>query len=68
MPPFVLTIIQALAASAAYDALRERARHWIPRPAPPSLEQSGGRARPPASIPGRIYPIARSAPHAERRR
>jgi len=68
MPPFVITMIQALAASAAYDALRNRARRFVPRPAPPPFSQAGGRPRPVLTGAGRTYPFSRPLANGDRRR
>jgi hypothetical protein len=68
MPPFLIPVLQALAATAAYDALRARARRFVPRPAPPPFSATGGPIRPPLAGAGRTYPLTRPAVDVDRRR
>lgn len=67
MPPFLVPIMQAIAAAFTIDSLRNVARRRVPRPAPPSFAQSGGRSRPPAPPPARTYPIGRRPVAGDRR-
>ncbi len=68
MPPFVIPIIQAVAAAFTVDSLRSSARRWVPRPAPPPLELGGPPLRPPARIPARTYPLMARMARGDRRR
>jgi len=68
MPPFLIPVIQAIAATFAVDAVRARARRFVPRPAPPPFEQAGGPPRPQLAGAGRVYPLTPPAPNGDRRR
>ncbi len=68
MPAFLIPVLQAVAATIAADALRERVRRFVPRPALPPYEQLGGPIRPPLADAGRTYPLTPRSPNGDRRR
>jgi hypothetical protein len=66
VPPFVIPIVQAIAAAFTIDSLRGALRRRVPRPGPPPLGWSGP-ITPPVPPRGRVYPIERRPVAADRR-
>lgn len=67
MPPFIVPIIQAIAAAFAVDSARGALGRHVPTPRPAPPDWSGGVVRPPAPPRARYYPIARPSVPGDRR-